>query len=253
MWGEIMSALQSLDRALNILEIISEEQEINLTSISKKVGLNKTTTYRILFALKENGYIKQLKNKKYTLTFKMFRLGNRAVQNFDFVSVSKRIIIKLASEVEQVIHFVIQDGSQILYLDKYSPSKKKRVMTDSKVGKRAPMYCTASGKALLAFQPEENIRKVWENTEIIKYTSRTITSYDTLLQDLKRIRKKGYSTEYEEYKLGVYCIGSPLRNIAGDIVGAISISIPLEDPRGKSFYVEKLKECIGKITTIIEG
>ncbi|WP_067141209.1 IclR family transcriptional regulator [Oceanivirga salmonicida] len=248
-----MSALQSLDRALNILEIISEEKEIGLTTISKKVSLNKTTTYRLLHSLKENGYIKQLKNKKYTLTFKMFRLGNRVVQNFDFVSVSKRIIIKLASEVEQVIHFVIQDGSQILYIDKYSPDNNKKIMKDSKVGKRAPMYCTASGKALLAFQSEENIKKVWDSSEIIKYTSRTITTYDVLLKDLKRIRKNGYSTEYEEYKLGVYCIGTPLKNLAGEIVGAISISIPLDDPRGKTFYVDKLKECINKITNIIEG
>lgn len=248
-----MSTLQSLDRALKVLEIISEENEVGLTTISKKVELNKTTTYRILVSLKDNGYIKQLKNKKYVLTFKMFRLGNRTVQNFDFVSVSKRIITKLANEVEQDINFVIQDGSQVLYLDRYSPEKRKKNLNNSKIGQRAPMYCTSSGKAILAYKTEEEIKRVWDNSEIVKYTSRTIISYETFLNDLKRIRKNGYSTEYEEYKLGVYCIGAPIKNLVGEIVGAISISIPLDDERGKMFYVDKLKECINKMTNILEG
>ena len=74
-----------------------------------------------------------------------------------------------------------------------------------------------------------------------------------MLQDLKRIRKNGYSTEYEEYKLEVYCIGVPLHTLSGEIVGAISISIPLDDTKGKTYYVEKLKQCKEEISTIIEG
>lgn len=251
-----MSALQSLDRAFNILEIIAEEGEIRLTTLSRKVELNKTTTYRILTALKDNGYIQQLGNRKYTLTFKMFRLGNKTIQKFDFVSVSKRILTKLANEIEQVISIVIQDGENILYIDRYIPvnaSKKAKSMASGKIGTRAPIYCTAAGKALIANQKEEDIRKVWDSSEIIKYTSRTITSYDTFLQDLARIKKNGYSTEFEEYQLGVYCIGSPLKNQQGNVVGAISITLPLEDDKGKNFYVNKLKTCIEQITNLIEG
>lgn len=248
-----MSTMQSLDRALSILETLSEEDELGLTAISNLVNLNKTTTYRIISALKDNGYVKQGKNRKYSLTFKMFRLGNRTVQKFDFMSEAKRFLIKLASEVDQVIHLVIQDGSQILYVDKYTPSKKTSIMKKSVVGKRAPMYCTAAGKAILAFQSEDKIKKVWDETEIVKYTSRTIVSYETFLQDLKRIRKNGYSTEFEEYQLGVYCIGTPFYNLHGDIVGAISISIPLSDGQTKTYYVDKLMKYGQKISTIIEG
>ena len=236
-----MSTLQSLDRALNILEVISQEDNISLTDLSSKVGLNKATAFRIAKALKDNGYVKQLKNKKYSLTFKMFRLGNRVVQRFDFMNEAKRIITKLANEVDRVIHLVIQDGSQILYIDKYTPLNSGKLMNVTKIGKRAPMYCTASGKAILANLPEDEIRKIWNDTEIIKYTARTIVNYDTLLQDLKRIRKNGYSTEYEEYQLEVYCIGMPIHTSSGEIVGAISISIPLNDPNGKQYYIEKMK------------
>lgn len=247
-----MSTLQSLDRALNILEVISQEDNISLTDLSSKVGLNKATAFRIAKALKDNGYVKQLKNKKYSLTFKMFRLGNRVVQRFDFMNEAKRIITKLANEVDRVIHLVIQDGSQILYIDKYTPLNSGKLMNVTKIGKRAPMYCTASGKAILANLPEDEIRKIWNDTEIIKYTARTIVNYDTLLQDLKRIRKNGYSTEYEEYQLEVYCIGMPIHTSSGEIVGAISISIPLNDPNGKQYYIEKMKKYKEEISTIIK-
>ena len=248
-----MSTLQSLDRALSILEVISQQETIGLTKLSLKTGLNKATTFRIVKALKDNGYVRQLSNKQYALTFKMFRLGNRVVQRVDFMSEAKRIITKLAHEVDQVIHLVIQEGTQIVYVDKYTPLKTGEVMSETKIGKRAPMYCTASGKAILAYMSEDKIRQIWNETEIIKYTARTITNYDTLLQDLKRIRKNGYSTEYEEFKLEVYCIGMPLHTLNGNIIGAISISIPLNDPNGKAYYVEKLKQCKEEISTIIEG
>lgn len=247
-----MSTLQSLDRALSILEVISQQETIGLTKLSLKTGLNKATTFRIVKALKDNGYVRQLSNKQYALTFKMFRLGNRVVQRVDFMSEAKRIITKLAHEVDQVIHLVIQDGTQILYVDKYTPLKNGEVMSETKIGKRAPMYCTASGKAILAYMSEDKIRQIWNETEIIKYTARTITNYDTLLQDLKRIRKNGYSTEYEEYQLEVYCIGMPIHTSSGEIVGAISISIPLNDPNGKQYYIEKMKKCKEEISTIIK-
>lgn len=247
-----MSAIQSLDRALNILEIISSEEEIGLTHISKKVALNKTTTYRLITALKDNGYVKQLKNRKYALTYKMFSLGNRNVQNFAFVTRAKRLITKLAIEVQQVIHLVIQDGTQILYIDKYTPQEKETIMKTSKIGKMAPMYCTAAGKAILAFKTEEEIQKIWNESEIKRYTARTITSYDTFFQDLKRIKKNGYSTEFEEYQLGIYCIGAPIYSLNGDIVGAISISVPISDTNVKTYYLEKLKACINDINSMIE-
>lgn len=245
-----MSSLQSLDRALQIIEIISENDEISLTKISEKTNLNKATVHRIITALKDNGYVKQLDNKKYSLTFKMFRFGNRAVQKYDFMSEAKRIITKLAIEIEQVIHFVIQDGSQILYVDKYTPANMNKILPMSKIGKRAPMYCTAAGKAILSEKTEQEVLDIWNQTDIIKYTSRTITSFDTLIQDLKRIKKNGYSTEFEEYKLGVYCIGSTLLNIEGEVEGAISVSIPINDTKGKSYYADKLKKCIQEISKI---
>ena len=240
--------VQSIDRAMNLLEILSRGNNIPLSEICKKSKLNKTTAFRILHSLKENGYVKQNKKGQYSLTYKMFRVGNRIVQSIDFAQPAKSYITKLAVETNQTIHLVIRDGNQILYIDKFSPENSSHIMEWSKIGRRAPMHCTAAGKAILSNSTLEDVENIWNQTEIIKYTARTIGNLDTLIDNLKLIKKNGYSVEYEEYELGLYCIGSAIFNDKKEVVGAISISIPLDDTIPKSFYVEKVKECTKKIS-----
>lgn len=241
--------VQSIDRAMNLLEILSQGNNISLGEICKKSKLNKTTTFRILHSLKENGYVKQNKKGRYSLTFKMFRVGNRVVQSIDFAQPAKSYITKLAVETNETIHLVIRDGSQILYIDKFSPENTSNSMEWSKIGRRAPMHCTSAGKAILAYCSEEDIENIWNQTDVIKYTARTITNLDTLIDNLKLVRMKGYSVEYEEYELGLYCIGVPIFNSKSEVVGSISISIPLNRvEHSKDFYVEKILECAKKIS-----
>lgn len=146
-------SVQSIDRAMSILELLSQVSNMPLNEISKNVKLNKTTTFRILHSLKENGYVKQNKKGLYSLTYKMFRVGNRIVQNSDFIQPAKAYISKLAVESNQAVHLVVRDGAQILYVDKFSPENTTNNMEWSKIGRRAPMHCTAAGKAILANTP----------------------------------------------------------------------------------------------------
>lgn len=242
-------SVQSIDRAMNLLEILSCGNNIPLAEICKKSKLNKTTTFRLLHSLKENGYVKQNKKGQYSLTYKMFRVGNRVVQSIDFTQPAKSLITKLAVETNQTIHLVIRDGFQILYIDKFSPENITNSMEWSKIGRRAPMHCTAAGKAILAHCTEEDLKNIWAQTDTVRYTARTITKFETLLDNLKLTRKKGYSIEYEEYELGLYCIGAAIFNQKKEVVGSISISIPLNNVEySKEFYVEKIIECSKKIS-----
>ncbi|ACZ01048.1 IclR family transcriptional regulator [Streptobacillus moniliformis] len=242
-------SVQSIDRAMQLLEILSQGTNFALSDLCKKSKLNKTTAFRILHSLKENGYVKQNKKGLYSLTFKMFRVGNRIIQNIDFTQPAKSYITKLAFETNQTIHLVIRDGSQILYIDKFSPENSSNNMEWSKIGRRAPMHCTSAGKAILAYCSEEDINNIWNQTEKIKYTARTIVNLDVLMDNLKLVKKNGYSVEYEEYELGLYCIGCPIFNSKSEVCGALSISIPLsEKEQTKTFFVEKIKDCSVKIS-----
>lgn len=128
--------VQSIDRAMNLLEILSQGNNIPLNEIAKISKLNKTTAFRILQSLKENGYIKQNKGQ-YSLTYKMFRVGNRVIQNLDFTQAAKSYITRLAIETNQTIHLVIRDDIQILYVDKFAPENNTNNMEWSKIGRRA--------------------------------------------------------------------------------------------------------------------
>ena len=97
----------------------------------------------------------------------------------------------------------------------------------SRIGKRNPMYCTATGKAMLAFLPEEEVLKIWKGSKIIKLTENTITDFILYKKELQEINKIGYAIDNEENEMGVKCVGAPIFNIKGEVAGAISVSGPI--------------------------
>lgn len=238
-----MEKVQTVERALLMLEILSDNDTMTLKDITDEVGLNKTTVFRLLQSLIRYGYVKKLKTGKYALSLKAFKVGNKLIQNMPFLPIAKRHISKLANEINQIIHLVMEDNNEILYLDKYTPDDMDKHMRYSKIGKTSPMYCTAAGKAILAHYTPDEIKEYWNSVEIVKYTSRTITDMDLLMDNLERVRKKGYATEFEEYEIDLFCIGSAFYNKDKDILGAISISLPLSEQENKEYYLQKLVEC----------
>lgn len=238
-----METVQTVERALEVLEILSDHDMMSLKSITTSVGLNKTTVYRLIQSLVSQGYVKKLKTGQYSLTLKSFKVGNKTIQNMKFLPIAKRHISKLANEINQIIHLVMEDSNEILYLDKYTPDDMDKHMRYSNIGKTAPMYCTAAGKAILSHYSQEELEKFWNSVPITKYTSRTIVDFDQFMDNLNRIRKKGYSTEFEEYEIDLFCIGTSFHDKDKDILGAISISLPLSEQENKDYYVEKIVEC----------
>lgn len=248
-----MKNVQTVERAFTMLELLSDNDTMTLKEITDTVGLNKTTVYRILQSLIKYGYVKKLKTGKYSLSLKAFKVGNRAIQNMEFLPIAKRHMSKLANEINQIIHLVMEDSNEILYLDKYTPNDFDKHMRYSKIGKTSPMYCTAAGKAILAQYDKDEFDRYWNSVAVTKYTSRTITDYDLLLDNLKRVQSNGYATEFEEYELDLFCVGTAFYDTNKDILGAISVSLPLSEQSQKDYYVEKLVACgKGIISDLIE-
>src|SRR5690606_8763718 len=112
--------VQTIDRALTILETLSNYDNLSLMEISEKVQLHKATTHRLINSLLQNGYIeKDPTTKKYRISLKLFQLGNRRVQNIDFLNVAKSMIRQLSQEINQTVHLVIEDDNEVLYIDKH--------------------------------------------------------------------------------------------------------------------------------------
>ena len=218
--------VQSIDRALSILEVLSDYSKgLGVTEISEKVDLHKSTVYRLLATLIYKGYVVQdAETNKYGITLKLFELGSKKVESMDLLSVSKEYTKKLMESVNEVVHLVVREGSEIVYIDKVEANNT--IMMASTIGKRSPMYCTSVGKAILAHLPEKKVKEIWDNSKIVKYTDYTITDFQELKKELEDIRQKGYAVDNEENEMGVRCIGVPIFNRHGKVEAAISISGP---------------------------
>ncbi|MCD8826418.1 IclR family transcriptional regulator [Staphylococcus gallinarum] len=245
------SNVQSVDRALTILEIISNEETVSLKELVEFTGLSKSTIHRIVNSLIVNGYVRQDENTaKYEITFKMFQLGNKRVQNIDFLNVAKSMISQLTNTLEETCHLVVEDNNEVLYIDKFVPSNNSHAMA-SKIGKRAPMYCTAVGKSILSTYTNEKIKEIWDQTEIKKLTENTITEFDTLMEEINEIREQGYSVDNEENEKGIYCVSTYFVNYRNEVQGAISLSFSIQKLEKKDYYVKELKNCAFKISKLL--
>ena len=246
------SKVQSIDRAVSILEILSEYPSLSLHELSEQAELHKATTHRLVNSLVDNGFIEQMEEtKQYRISLKMFELGNKRVQNIDFLNVAKSIIRQLYTEVNQTVHLVIEDSDEVLYIDKYGDQTESKMR--SKIGLKAPLYCTAVGKAILATRTDEQVKQYRGKVDAKAKTSQTITSYQAFKPELEKIRIDRYAVDDEEFEYGVYCIGSVFSSFKEEVAGAISISLPTTEKNNKNYYVLKTVECAKKITSLLGG
>ncbi|MGD9567950.1 MAG: IclR family transcriptional regulator [Sedimentibacter sp.] len=222
-----MDLVQSVDRTLTILEVLSDYSDgLGITEISERVNLHKSTVYRLLATLIQKEYVVQeVESNKYKITFKLFELGSKKVDKLDLLKSSKNYTKMLMESVNEVVHLIIREENDIVYVDKVEANNT--ISMASRIGKRNPLYCTATGKAILAFLPENEILKVWRNSKIVKLTENTITDFILFKKELKTVKQNGYAIDNEENEIGVRCIGAPIFNIRGDVAGAISISGPI--------------------------
>lgn len=216
--------VQSVDRTLTILEVLSDYEEgLRITEISEKVELHKSTVHRLLNTLIYKGYIKQNKNtNKYELTLKLFELGNKKIESMDLVSVVGPYLKELMEKTNEVIHLAIREGSDIVYVSKIEPQKSIQMYT--RIGMRKPIYCTAMGKAMMAHMTEEEVRKIWNESDVQNLTPNTMVDFSKVKENLKDIRVKGYAMDDQEVEEGIRCIGTILKDHKSEICGAISIS-----------------------------
>lgn len=229
--------VQSVDRALSILEVLSNyEDGLGITEISEKVGLHKSTVHRLLATLIYKGYVEQNHiNNKYKLTLKLFEIGNKRVENMDLVEVARPYLKELVEKTNEVAHLVVSEGTEIIYVAK--EESQNTIRTHSRIGHRRPLYCTAVGKSILSHMSDKEINDIWNKSHIEKLTEHTITDFEKLKECLCEVREKGYAVDEQENEVGVRCVAASIFNHKGEVCGAISISGSII-----SFTDEKLDE-----------
>jgi len=228
--AESKYAVSAIDRALDILLFIfHERREMGITEIAGELGLYKSTVHRTLSTLMERGFIEQnpLTNK-YWLGVKLFSLGMLYQDKMKIQVLARPFTEKLAEKFLEVVHLGIleqdeRNPGRVLLIDKV---ETQNVLTlTPEIGTSTSAYCSAMGKALLAYQPDDYLQKL-ACKKLERYTPNTITDFQELRRELDLIRAQGYSIDREEIELGLICIGAPIFALQNKVIAAISVSGP---------------------------
>ncbi|HBV87661.1 IclR family transcriptional regulator [Desulfosporosinus sp.] len=236
--------VQTLERSLDVLEVLAHAEEpLGVTEIGSRISLHKSTVHRILQTLCHRGYVERKKeNDRYQLGIKIIELGIRFFNDLEIRKVAAPVLSDLVKVLDEVVHLVLPDDGEIVYIDRAESSQV--VSMHSKVGRRAPMHCTAVGKALLSTLPEEEVRHILELKGMTRYTPNTITDPEILLTGLRTIKESKISIEKEENEIGIICLGTPIFDYSGQAIGAISVSGPASriTEKGIEWIGEELKK-----------
>jgi len=213
-------------KLFKILESIAgHEGGLGVTELANKLDINKSTIYRFVATLEEEGYLKKNEStQQYQFGLGMFELASKVVNQKNWISDIRPYLVDLKDKVQETVHLGVEDHGEVVYIDKVDCDRSVRMY--SKVGRRSPLYCTGIGKAILAHLPKEQRERILSQIEFHPYTEHTITNMDDLRVELKKFRAQGYSFDLEEHELGVKCTAAPIFDFKGSLVGAISIAGP---------------------------
>jgi IclR family transcriptional regulator, acetate operon repressor len=225
--------IKVLEKALAVLELFDEQgTELTATEIGERLGINKTTAFRIATVLDEANYLEKAHGStRYRLGFKLHHLGSLVEGGTELKSRARPILEKLKQECDETVHLVVLKNGEAFYLDKIEGRKTVRVV--SRIGMTLPAHCSGVGKVLLAHLPDDRVESIVRAKGLKRFTPNTITERDALRAELRRIRERGYALDDEEIEIGLKCVAAPIQDGSGTVIGALSISGPAFRFEGK--------------------
>lgn len=247
---EQKAMIQSVDRAIQIMDLFTGSlEELGITEIAGMMGLGKSTVYGLVNTLLVNNYLEQNpENKRYRLGLKLFELGSIVQERMDVREIARPYLKKLSETFGMTVHMGIYKDWEVVYIDKVD-APNARILY-SQVGKRAPMYCTGVGKAVLAYLKPADIKYILETQRREALTKYTKTDPGQILEDLEETRENGYSMDKEEVEIGLRCVAVPVFDYQSRPVAAVSISgaAPLIEGNRIEELSERLKITASEIS-----
>lgn len=241
-----MANVQSLERALTLLNKLSEYPEgIQISRLAEQVGLTKSTVHRLLATLTNMNYtIKDEETDKYKIGLQVLFLSRNLINNINVVTVAKPFLEKLCREVNETIHLCIEDRGEVIYIDKIESNQTIRMY--SRIGSRAPIYCTAVGKVLLSGMDKDKKNETISKMKFIPKTPTTITSKEEFLEEIEKVDSQGYALDNSENEASLMCIAFPIFDHNGKIIASFSVSGPnnrVTPELIETTLIGKMKQC----------
>jgi IclR family transcriptional regulator, KDG regulon repressor len=218
-------SVRSVERALDILLCFSSEKpSLSLTQIAEQVGMHKSTIHRLLATLEAKRFVMRDKvTGLYQLGFRFIELASIMLHDIDINRWAQPYLHHLADLCGETVDLALLDGDHVVYLQVVE--SPQRVKIAAAVGEQLPVYCTATGKAFLAYLPEYQVKAILA-TGMAKHTEYTLTTPDALYQDLHEIRRRGFAISEQEYEKDINAVAAPILDMNGCPLAVIAIVGP---------------------------
>jgi len=220
---ETSNGVQSVDRALRILEILARSGESGVTEVASALEVHKSTAFRLVATLEQHGLVEQVEGRgKYRLGVGLLRLAGATSARLDVVQEARPLCKQLAAATGETVNLATLSGHSALYLDQFAgPSS---LQPHNWVGQHIPLHATSNGKVLMAWLTDADLRELLGR--LPAYTEATITNRAALRNELEAVREQGYAVAVDELEIGLTAIAAPVRNAHGDVICSISVSGP---------------------------
>ena len=242
--------LSSVDHALSILNLFFDYEELSVSDVAKLVGISRSTAFRFIVTLENRGFVSKTDYSRYRLGLNLFSLGMLAYNRMELISLLHPRLTILAEESGETCHLsILEDGVHVTFIDQALGSSHLKM--DTTPGYRQVAHCTATGKAILAFQSVQVINQYLRKISFEPATPNSIQDAQQLLKILDEVKQTGYASDNEEAELGLTCYARPLLDATGRSYAAISISGPTTRmERRKEHYLARLMDIIQEISTV---
>lgn len=218
--------VQAVDHAIDVLEALAETPRgMTLSALAQQVELSKAAVHHLLVTLETRRIVvRDLELPRYRLGWALYELGMHVTRSVDLTRIARPFLDELAARTGESALLGIRDGVDVLYLDRGdAPSGFRMVAT---AGRRSPLYATASGKVLLAFSDDPALFDEVTRAGLARLTDSTITQVSTLRGELAEVRRRGYSTCWQEREVGLCSLAVPIRDYSGAVVASLAIAGP---------------------------
>ncbi|TAK01668.1 MAG: IclR family transcriptional regulator [Chloroflexota bacterium] len=248
------NAVRSVDRAAALLLALGESQgEAGVTELARRLGLHKSTASRLLATLQRRGLVEQdTETGKYRLGLVVIRLAERAERTLDLRSLALPELERLARLTHETAGLGVLDGDQVLFVAQ--ADGPNLIAVGDWTGRGSALHANASGKVLLASLAEREVLRIVRRG-LTRYTERTITDLEPLLEDLARARRRGYATALSELENGLTAVAAPVHDARGAVIAAVEVWGPAFrlTPRRLPELAVQAREAAAAITIRLGG
>lgn len=238
--GRASEGVQSVERALNILEILARVGESGVTEIAAELEVHKSTAFRLMSTLESHDLVEQTEDRgKYRLGVGMLRLAGATTARLDLVQEARPVCRKLAADTGETVNLAVLSENSALYVDQVAGTSA--LQSHNWVGQHIPLHATSNGKVLLSELDKTELNEILAT--LPSYTELTVTSKARLRAELAQVREQGYAEAIDELEVGLTAVAAPIRNAHGDIIASMSVS-------GSTFRLtaDRIPDAIEQVT-----